>query len=393
VTVGAAVKPGEQRDPTGPDRRWDLFFGIVAAGVAVTAYAETAATVAARVVGVLSIVVIALLHAFWGRRLVDRENDPRAVLFVVAAGLAFAVGTYAVTSVSYLLFALCPLTFLVLPVRRAVPAVVLISLTPLIVALLRNGFQREVLTQLAPIFVVSAAISVWLGTWINRVVEQSRERAELIADLETSRAEVARLSREAGVAAERDRLAGEIHDSLAQGFTSIITLLQAADPELRDERLALAVRTAKENLAESRTLIAALTPSALADGSLPEALRRQAARFTAEAGIPAVCRVTGDPRPLPTAVEVVLLRTAQEALTNVRRHAAASEAGVLLAYGETTVRLVVRDDGRGFHPAEDHRPAGFGLAGMRARAVQVAGRLTVRSDPDTGTTVELEVPA
>jgi signal transduction histidine kinase len=380
----------EARDPTGVDRRWELFFGIVAAGVAVTAYAETSATGAARVVGVGAIALIAVLHWFWGRRLVEREDDPRAVAFVAVIALAFAAGTYAVTSVSYLLFALSPLTFLVLPVRRAVPAVIGISLTPLIVALLREGFQAEVLTQLGPIFVVSAAISAWLGTWISRVVEQSRERARLIAELEASRAEVGRLSREAGAAAERARLAGEIHDTLAQGFTSIITLLQSADPGLADERLALAVRTAKENLAESRTLIAALAPSALADGTLPEAVRRLAARFTEESGIPAACRVTGEPRPLPTPTEVVVLRAAQEALTNVRRHAGAREAAVVLAYGEDTVRLVVRDDGRGFDPASAN---GFGLPGMRARAEQVDGRLTLRSDPGTGTTIELEVRA
>jgi signal transduction histidine kinase len=375
-------------DPIGPDRRWDLFFGIVAAGVAVAAFAETA-TLAARLVAVGSIAAIAVLYAVFARRLMERE-DPRAIWFVVTVGLIFAVGTYAVTSVSYLLFALSPLTFMLLPLRRAVPAVIAISLTPLVVALLREGFQTYVLTRLAPIFVVSAAIAVWLGIWIDRVIEQSQERAALIAELQQSRAEVARLSREAGVAAERERLAGEIHDTLAQGFTSIITLLQAADPDLADERLALAVRTARENLAESRTLIAALTPSALASGSLPDAVRRQATRFTEETGIPAGCRVTGDPRPLPTAVEVVLLRAAQEALTNVRRHAGANEAGVLLAYADDAVRLVVRDDGRGFDPAAVD---GFGLPGMRARAEQVAGRLTVTSDPDTGTTVELEVPS
>ena len=377
-----------KNDPIGPDSRWDLFFGIVAVGVAVAAFAETA-PLPARLVAIGAIAAIALLHAFWGRRLAERE-DPRAIWFMLAVGLIFAAGTYAVTSVSYLLFALSPLTFLVLPLRRAIPAVIAISLTPVVVALLRDGFQAYVLTQLAPIFVVSAAIAVWLGIWINRVVEQSQERADLIAELQASRAEVARLSREAGVAAERERLAGEIHDTLAQGFTSIITLLQAADPELADERLALAVRTARENLAESRTLIAALAPSALASGSLPDAVRRQATRFTGETGIPATARVSGDPRPLATAVEVVLLRTAQEALTNVRRHAGANEAGVLLAYGEDTVRLVVRDDGRGFDPAAAD---GFGLPGMRARAEQVAGRLTVTSDPDTGTTLELEVPA
>ena len=124
------------------------------------------------------------------------------------------------------------------------------------------------------------------------MVEQSSERAHLIAELEASRAEVARLSHEAGVAAERARLAGEIHDTLAQGFTSIITLVQAAESEaLRDERLALAVRTARENLAESRALVAALAPSALGSGSLHDAVRRQAARFTEETGVPAPVRI------------------------------------------------------------------------------------------------------
>ena len=137
------------------------------------------------------------------------------------------------------------------------------------------------------------------------MIEQSRERGQLIERLEASRAEVARLSHETGVAAERARLAGEIHDTLAQGFTSIITLLQAVDPGLSDERLALAVRTAKENLAEARALVAALSPSALASGSLPDSVRRQASRFAEETGTPADLRLTGEERELPTAVSVV----------------------------------------------------------------------------------------
>ena len=106
--------------------------------------------------------------------------------------------------------------------------------------------------------------------------------------------------------------------------------------------------------------------------------------------MPAPVRVTGDVRELPTRVEVVLLRAAQEALTNVRRHARAREAGVVLAYTAGAVRLVVRDDGQGFDPSAVR---GYGLDGMRSRASQVDGTLSVRSDPSTGTTVELEVPA
>jgi signal transduction histidine kinase len=238
--------------------------------------------------------------------------------------------------------------------------------------------------------VISAATGIWFGFWNTRVIEQNTERGRLIAELEASRVEVARLSHDAGVAAERARLAGEIHDTLAQGFTSIITLLQAADPNLLDERLALAVRTARENLAEARALVSALSPAALAAGSLPDSVRRQASRFSEETGVPATVRITGTERALPTAVEVVLLRATQEALTNVRRHAAAGSAQVVLAYRESGVRLVVRDDGRGFTPGGN---GGFGLTGMHARARQVNGTLTVASTAGDGTTVELEVPS
>lgn len=372
------------------DRKWELFLGIVTAGVLVATVAVTELSLARRLGGVAAIVVIVVIYAIGGRRLVTRENPRAASVFVVVVIVVFAAGTYSASIVSYLLFAVCPLIYLVLPVRRAGLAVVVACFMPVVCAFGRDGWDASIVTHLGPIFLVSAALGVWLGTWINRIIEQSKERAVLIAELQASRAVVARLSHEAGVAAERERLAGEIHDTLAQGFTSIITLVQAADPALANERLALAVRTARENLDESRALIAALGPSALADASLAEAVRRQAASFTEAIGVPAVARVTGEPRALPTAVEVVLLRAAQEALTNVRRHAGAHEVDVLLAYRDESVRLVVRDDGRGFDPEAAH---GFGLSAMRARAEQVRGSLLVRSDPETGTTIELEVPA
>jgi signal transduction histidine kinase len=365
-------------------RTWSVFYAVTAVAVAAAVLAESGTTPVGRAVAVGAIAFSALLYAVWGWR--ERAGLP----FVVALLAAFAVGTTAVSTVSYLLFALCPLIFMVLEIRPAVVAVLCANMLPLVAGVLRDGAESYIFTNLSPIFVMTAAASVWLGVWINRVVEQSKERAALIAELESSRAEVARLSHETGIAAERARLAGEIHDTLAQGFTSIIALLQAADPALADERLALAVRTARENLAESRALVAALAPAALAGGSLPDAVRRQTTRFAEESGIPATYRLTGDTRPLPTAVEVVLLRAAQEALANVRRHADAHEVAVLLAFAPDSVRLVVRDDGRGFDTAA---VSGFGLPGMRTRAEQVNGTLAVHSDPDTGTLIEVEVPA
>jgi len=309
---------------------------------------------------------------------------------VVAQAALFAVAVACSSISTYLLFATIPMIFLAVPLPVAAPLILVLNAVPLVIAAWADGFTGRLLTHLAPIAAISVAFSLWLGFWVTRVIEQSSDRAALIDELRASREEVARLSHGTGVTAERARLAGEIHDTLAQGFTSIITLLQAADPDLADERLALAVRTAKENLAESRAMVAALSPSALGAGSLADAVRRQAARFTEETGVPAGCRVTGEPRPLPTATEVVLLRAAQEALANVRRHAGAREVAVLLAYAEDSVRLVVRDDGRGFHISETR---GYGLGGMRERAQRVDGSLTVRSDPDTGTTIEVEVPA
>jgi len=367
---------------------WDVYFGIVAVIVAVAALFADGHDLWRRLISAGAIAVMIVLHVTIGRHLVRHDaEDGRALALLLVQIALFAVAVTATPFTTWLLFAMIPMIFQLVSMRPAIVLVIVVNL----VAPIRDLFlsPQEVRADLV-IAVISGASGVWLGFWIIRVIEQNVERGALIAELEASRAEVARLSHEAGVAAERARLAGEIHDTLAQGFTSIITLLQAADPALKDERLALAVRTAKENLAESRALVAELAPAALSEGSLPDSVRRQAARFAEETGTPATVRVTGEERPLPTKVEVVLLRTAQEALTNVRRHASAHEAAVLIAYAESSVRLVIRDDGRGFDPS---RADGFGLNGMRARPDQVNGRLTVHSDPDTGTTIELEVPA
>jgi signal transduction histidine kinase len=364
---------------------WDVYLVVITAAVAVVITASDWAAPGARVGATAAITGILVLHLAFGRKAIERE-EPQPILLAAELAL-FGLAVTLVPSANWLLFGVNPLIFQMVPLRTAVVAVLATNaVLPVSDAFLRPG---DVGTDLV-VALISSAAGIWLGTWIVRVVRQSQERHRLIQELESSRAEVARLSRAAGVPAERTRLAGEIHDTLAQGFTSIITLLQAVDPELRDERLALAVRTARENLAEARSLVAALAPAGLTSGSLSSAVRRQVARFGEESGVEAGLRVTGDERALPTAVEVVLLRTAQEALTNVRRHARAREAAVLLAYTPSSVRLVVRDDGCGFVPGEAD---GYGLAGMRERVDQVRGSMTVLSGPDTGTTVEVEVPA
>jgi len=295
---------------------------------------------------------------------------------------------------SFALFAVCPLAFMTLDLREAIFVVVPANLLPVVAAFAEDGLGG-MLRQAFPGSLFTITFAVLLGTWIHRIVSQSEERWELISELERSREEIGRLSREAGVAAERARLAAEIHDTLAQGFTSLVTLVQAAESELdRDtakarRNLVLAARTARENLTEARALVAGLTPTALGTGSLDDAVRRQADRFAEDGGIDVAYTTEGDSTGLPTVLEVVMLRMVQESLTNVRKHAGATEVSITLRVDENGAAMAVRDNGVGFDPAEPGD--GFGLRGMRNRVAEVGGRLLVHSGAN-GTTVELEVP-
>ncbi|OLR90289.1 hypothetical protein BJP25_02450 [Actinokineospora bangkokensis] len=341
-----------------------------------------------------AVLAIGVLYAAYGRdRAVLRERAPHTWVFTAVSLVLFAVALRLAPASAFALFALCPMVFMALPLAAAAPVVVLANLLPLLVPALTGQGVGD-LGGLLPTAVLGLALSLLMGTFIHRVVRQNGERARLIGELEASRAEVVRLSHEAGVAAERARLAGEIHDTLAQGFTSIITLLQAAeadqDRDRVDRALALATRTARENLAEARAMVAALAPTALAGGGLVAALRRQVERLAAETGTAADFHAEGVPGGgLPTGVEVVLLRTAQEALANVGKHAGATAVTVDLVHAAGAVVLTVTDDGAGFDPGAP--TDGYGLRGMRARAEQVRGELAVQSAPGQGTTVVLKV--
>lgn len=211
-------------------------------------------------------------------------------------------------------------------------------------------------------------------------------------------------ARRAGIIGERQRLAHEIHDTLAQGFNSIVMNLQTAERRLPPgseparHPLELARTTARESLAEARRLVWALRPEALDRHSLPEAIEMLTGRWSKESGISAGASVTGTPRQLPPEVEAALLRTAQEALSNVRKHAGASRVMLTLSYMDDVVVLDARDDGVGFDPGrkmsevQDHSSGGFGLRAMRERIEQLGGTVQVESEPGEGTSLVIELP-
>jgi signal transduction histidine kinase len=375
---------------------WDLYFSVVYLAVAAMLLGMSSAPAADRFGSVAALTVVIPWYALLGRPLILVEDFSwKIYVFVLGVLACLATSVFLTPLSSYALFGAVPMIFMSLRLMSAIFLGAMAMFIPAVGQVLAEGPTEVVFRALIPMGVIGTAFSVLIGIWIERVITQSTERKGLIEQLEAAQAELSRLSHEAGVTTERERLAGEIHDTLAQGFTSIVTLVQAAESELGHneaqvrKHLALALRTARENLAESRALVAALAPAELTESSVVDAIRRQAKRLTEETGVAAAVEVQGARRPLPTGVEVVLLRTVQESLSNVRKHAKAGSAEIVLSYQDTSVVLIVTDDGLGFDTSA--ATGGFGLRGMRSRVEQVGGTLTVTSSPGSGTVVELEV--
>jgi signal transduction histidine kinase len=283
-----------------------------------------------------------------------------------------------------------------------------VGATSILVNTLIAGFPRTsegwtYYLVIIPIQTIVIGAGVVIG---ERIAEQNEERRQALSRLEAAQVENAGLhaqllaqAREAGVLDERARMAREIHDTIAQGLIGIVTQLEAADqartrPTDRDRHLENAERLARESLAEARRSVEASMPGALESGTLPEALADVAREWSALNGIPADVTVTGNVIALHPEIEVALLRTAQEALSNVARHAGATRAGLTLSFIGDVVTLDVRDDGVGFVAGgADGERSGFGLVGMRQRVARVAGSLAIESEPGGGTAVSARVPA
>jgi signal transduction histidine kinase len=238
---------------------------------------------------------------------------------------------------------------------------------------------------------------------ISELAEANYRLEEMMAENTGLHAQLLSQAREAGVLEERQRMAREIHDTLAQGLTGIVTQLEAAGPavaaEERERRLGNAKRLARDSLREARRSVQALRPEPLEAALLPEAVTEVADRWSAVSGVAAQVTTTGTAVALYPDIEIALLRVAQEALANVAKHAGASRVGLTLSYMEDVVTLDVRDDGAGFCVAEASNGrvsasgGGFGLTAMRQRTERLGGRLAIESEPGNGTAVSASVPA
>jgi signal transduction histidine kinase len=375
---------------------WHLLF--VATLLAATGLALSGGDLQAadRVWAVALSVGFALMHwlvlarnpHWWERRLgvLGGYWAMAALVTMVLVGLA--------ASYSLLLYGLYPLMFVTLGWWAMVPVVGLTAMTGWVAGFWSDGVE-SVTSVLA-----TAGVAALVAAFVTAIARQSEQRRDALAALAATRAELADAARHAGVLAERERLARELHDTVAQGFTSVVTQLESAEQALDDrpadarEHLEKARSTARDSLEQIRRTVRALRPDLLESASLSAALERVVQRWSADSGVRAELRTTGEPVPLHPETETALLRTAQESLTNVARHAWASRVVVSLSFLGDTVTLDVDDDGRGFdgrpHPGPD---GGFGLIGMRERVEAAGGELTVESRRGEGTTIAVTVPA
>ncbi|MFC1443361.1 sensor histidine kinase [Streptacidiphilus sp. N1-10] len=354
--------------------------------------------------GVLLGVALGAAYACGGLR---RVRSSRAASRIWFAGVAALwTGLTAVDpAAGYVVFPLFLIGLHLLPPRWSLPVVA--ALTGVVVAA-QAGTDGGLTAAKVIGPCVGAVVAVLTAYGYSVLYRESSTRQRLIDDLVRTRDELAASQREAGRLAERQRLAREIHDTLAQGLSSIVLLSRSAENALPEgagtarRRIREIGGTAADNLAEARRFVAALTPPSLQDTTLPEALRR------VTAGYGPVPRVSfhqdGEACPLPVEAEVALLRLTQEALANVRRHADADRVAVTLSYLDDQVTLDVYDDGRGFGAEreagreadratgdDDHRPR-FGLHGMRERITDLGGRLAIESTPGEGTVVAASLP-
>ena len=326
-------------------------------------------------------VPLAVFVAVWlplGRR-ADHGGRGWLVVLVVLVGVCFA-GSLASPWFATMQVVAFPIAWSLSPgLRAALAANVAVAAAVGIGYAAHAGPGAAVVAE-----TLSLAFSLAMGLWISSIERRSQRRQDLVERLTAAQEQIAALNREAGTVVERERLARELHDTLAQSLTGIVMLAERA--RLRhpdDPQLTVLEESAREALGETRSLVAAGAPVPL-DGGLAGAMAALAGRFARETGLAVTALVEVD---VPRGLEVVLLRCAQEGLANVRKHARATRVALQVVEQHDQAVLSVTDDGVGPGSGD-----GFGIVGMRDRIALVGGDLTLRPAGVSGSVLEVRVP-
>ncbi len=388
-------------------RWWDA--AVIAASLMVVvalAFGSSGASSAARAVAAAALALFVLSYLLVARPALTSPRPWHFPVYVAGAAVALAGGCAGEPFFAILQAIAYPLAWvLATGRRRAIAGSVVIAIGTFTGFAVFSGILDGG-DAVVPALAVAAAVAgfglafaIAFGLWIAGVVDYGQERARLVGELTAAQAEVEALSRDRGAAIERERLARDVHDTLAQTLAGLAILSERAGRQLGEgradaaaESIATVERLSRDALDEARAIVShmAAVPS---DAALGDAVDRLVSRFRAEAGITIDLDLRLDSAGvLARESQLVLLRCLQESLANVRKHAAATRVDVRVSAGsDGAAQLAVSDDGRGFDVAA--RRDGFGLEGMAERVALAGGELEVSSTPGGGTTLVVRLPA
>ncbi|PRY67476.1 signal transduction histidine kinase [Glaciihabitans tibetensis] len=373
---------------------WDIFFSAtMVLLVLIASQRGSSAPAVLTTLGVISIGYVVL-----GRR--ARDDSRFAVPFVALLILGSGIATSFNPSMATIQVIAFPLIWVVMPgIRAAVIANAALAIAVAVGFVYALDGTPSAYQQALTIEVISLVGSVALGIWMTRIEQLSDERQLLLDELTVTQGRLAQLHRESGATSERERLARDIHDTIAQSLTGIVMLSQHAQRELQagdlgslERRLEALETNAREALVETRSLVTAGAPVELGEG-IVAALGRLVERFVRDTGINASFEAdayVGSPGRLSRDAEVVLLRSAQESLANIRKHSAATVATLTVRADGDAVVLTAADNGIGFDA--EAQSTGHGLPGMRDRLALAGGTLVVATAPGAGTTLRATLP-
>jgi signal transduction histidine kinase len=362
---------------------------------------------------VRSVVILGMLVAYHAIGLQAHAwilARPWAVLVYVPLGWVLILGAMRfVSGLVVLVFGAIIQGFIFLPFAAAITT--LVAVIVLLVGTMTINSRVPWTTVMAARVLSVVAMGVMIGTvmlYIHRVNRDAAVRARLLRQLDDAHRDLADRAREAGVQDERQRLARDIHDTLAQGFASVIKHLEAIELSFaatepsseRDARTAMAKAlphleharaVSRTSLGEIRRLVWALRPTPLAEATLGAAIERIVAQWGEANGVRTTCEISAVP-PLQPEADVIFLRATQEALSNVAKHAGATNVAVRLDVADEIVLLSVDDDGRGFAETDAAGEGKLGIAGMRERVRRFGGHVMIDAPLGAGTSVTVAMP-
>lgn len=356
---------------------------------------------------IFSLLVALCLGAVYasGVFLEKARTQPHTTFWILTVTVLWALLVVHVPDAAYLAF---PLFFLYLHVLPPLPGTIAVFAVAAIAVVAIGARHGWTIGGVAGPTVAALAALV-IGAGYRSLAHEAQRRQELIDELVATRAQLAARERTAGADAKRTRLAGEIHDTIAQGLASIQMLLHATERAAPDhpqiDTIRLARETAGDNLKEARRVVQALRPGVLEGTSLTGALEKVAAHCptSADGTRPVVTVDTdlADEQNLPVPVASALVRIAQESVTNAVRHGAASRIEISVGEGPADtsgqepprIWMQVRDNGTGFDPAPPVAEDSFGLSTMRHRLAELGGQLSLSSAPGQGTCIRAVIPS